>query len=65
MCKFEDFTASQILREIDFGHNETPQKCHFQKCEIPPQKIVKTAEWFGLTVWKSEKFFFSPNQLGI
>ena len=29
MWKFQDFSASQILREINFGHFEAPKNCRF------------------------------------
>ena len=27
--KFQDFSTTQILREINFGHFEAPKNCHF------------------------------------
>ena len=61
MWNFQDFSANQILREINFGHFEAPKTAiltiwvalNFEfldifdifKCEIPKNQELKPPKW--------------------
>jgi len=59
--KFQNFTATQILRENNFGDVEPPKNCHFDqflgifdvfKCEITQKSKFKASKIVKMTVFQ-------------
>ena len=55
MCKFKDFSATQILREINFGHFEAQKNYHFDHLAALNFEFLRNFDIF-------KHVFFSKNQ---